>query len=95
MQLMTKVGKCKYLKKTFVKCINLLSSNNDLITVSVSGLSSGKIAGICAVAVGVLLLMAASVCVICFSRVKRKGEYYISDGKSDFFLFFFSYEIVL
>ncbi len=67
----------------------MLSSNNDLITVSVSGLASGKIAGICAAAVGVLLLMAAPVCVICFCRVKRKGEYYISDGKSDFFIFLF------
>ncbi len=83
---MTKVGECKYLKKTFVKCIHLLSSNNDFITVSVSGLSAGEIAGICAVAV--LLLMAVSVGVIYFCTVKRKGECYISDGKSDFFSFF-------
>ncbi len=55
---------------------------NDLITVSVSGLSAGKLAGICAAAVGVLLL-----CVIYFCIVKRKGEYYISDGKYFYFLF--------
>uniref|UniRef100_A0A8C1S4P5 Ig-like domain-containing protein n=1 Tax=Cyprinus carpio TaxID=7962 RepID=A0A8C1S4P5_CYPCA len=54
------------------------------VTVSVSGLSAGEIAGIC---VAVLLLIAASVCVFYFykHRVKRKGEYYISDGKSVFF----------
>uniref|UniRef100_A0A8C2BUP8 Immunoglobulin domain-containing protein n=1 Tax=Cyprinus carpio TaxID=7962 RepID=A0A8C2BUP8_CYPCA len=55
------------------------------VNVTVSGLSAGKKAGICAAAV--LLLIAASVCGFYFykRRVKRKGEYYISDGKSVFF----------
>ncbi len=56
---------------------------NDLITVSVSGLSAGEVAGICSAAVGVLLL-----CVIYLCRVKREREYYISDGKYFNFLFF-------
>ncbi len=54
---------------------------NDLITVSVSGLSAGKVPGICAAAV--LLL-----CVIYLCIVKRKGEYYISDGKYFILIFF-------
>uniref|UniRef100_A0A671R175 Immunoglobulin domain-containing protein n=1 Tax=Sinocyclocheilus anshuiensis TaxID=1608454 RepID=A0A671R175_9TELE len=54
------------------------------VNVTVPGLSAGEIAGICAAAV--LLLIAAPV-FFCFykCRVKRKGEYYISDGKSVFF----------
>ncbi len=57
---------------------------NDLITVSVSGLSAGKVPGICAAAAaGILLLCVISLCI-----VKRKGEYYITDGKYFYFLFF-------
>ncbi len=56
---------------------------NDLV--SVSGLSAGKVPGICSAAVGVLLLCVISLCI-----VKRKGEYYITDGK----FFFFSCKIV-
>uniref|UniRef100_A0A8C1P7J3 Ig-like domain-containing protein n=1 Tax=Cyprinus carpio TaxID=7962 RepID=A0A8C1P7J3_CYPCA len=54
------------------------------ISITVSGLSAGEKAGICA---AVLLLIVASVCGFYFykRRVKRKGEYYISDGKSVFF----------
>ncbi len=56
---------------------------NDLITVSVSGLSAGKVPGIWSAAVCVLLL-----CVIYLCIVNRKGEYYITDGKYFYFLFF-------
>uniref|UniRef100_A0A8C1VP34 Immunoglobulin domain-containing protein n=1 Tax=Cyprinus carpio TaxID=7962 RepID=A0A8C1VP34_CYPCA len=48
-----------------------------------SGLSSAAVAGICA-AVSVLLLVTLSV-ICCHRQVRRKGEYYISDGKSDSF----------
>ncbi len=55
---------------------NLLCSNNDSFTLSVSGLSAGGITGICA---AVLLLMAVSVFVFFYVHRKRKCEYYISD----------------
>ncbi len=66
--------KCKSLKNTLVN--ELLFSNNYCLSLAVSdsGLSLAAVAGIRAAAVGVLLLLAVTLCLL-YCSVVRKGEY--------------------